>query len=170
MERSVSIDRSRSTGGFLVAPFGTFKSYGGLVAVNPVREVLATASDAELGKTILDLLELSGPIPVHIRDARTHLDATADEQTREIRSRHGLDSQGMTEAVYRRKFLSATVSFRDGQKSLLVMTAPENAQVRVRFEDGAEGLGQAVRKLMSEEPRAAQKAGSGKRSRGRRDR
>ena len=159
MERAVKVQRCRRTGVFVLNPEGTFRGYGGYVGINPYRQLPADASPAELGTLIVELLARSGPTDVPIAEARDHIRESADEETRVIREAHGLDAPRLSTAVLARRFASATVTFRDGQRSWVVQGFDYNSRLRslsgegieptrVSHREGPEALGATVRRVL----------------------
>jgi hypothetical protein len=163
VERAVNIRRCRRTGAFVLNPEGTFRGYGGYVGVNPYRELPADASPAELGALVVELLSLSGPTGIPIAEARGFLRDSADEETRRIRAAHGLDAPRLSTAALARRFASAAVELRHGQRSWRVQgfrydprlrseSGADIEPVRVRHRDGAVALGTVVRGVLGAGP------------------
>lgn len=153
MERIISIRRCRRTGNLLLNPMGTFRGYGGYVAINPYREVIAAAPPETVGQVVIELLGLAGRTNVHISEAKTFLATITNSETAALKRKYGLDKVKGT-ADLARRFAHVEVTFRDGQKSwlvqrfvyqtrkrLLTAVAPP---YRVRHAAGAGALGEAV--------------------------
>src|SRR5262245_38179959 len=143
MDKIVHVLRSKRTGNYILNPSGTFRGYGGYVGINPYVEVPADAAPEQLARSVLELIELSGPTGVDIKQAQRLREETADEETRRIREEYGLNRKGMTTSKLARQFLSADVEQRHGQKSWLVqffsydprwrsLSGAEHKPVRVR--------------------------------------
>jgi len=155
----VNIRRCRRTGAFVLNPEGTFRGYGGYVGVNPYRELPADANPAGLGALVVELLGLSGPTAVPLAQAREFLRDSRDEETRRVRTAYGLDAPRLSTAALARRFASATVTLRVGQRTWRVqrfsydprarsLTGAGVEPVRVSHRDGVTALGEAVRELL----------------------
>jgi hypothetical protein len=158
MDRSVQIMRCRRTGAFLLHPVGTFRGYGAYVGINPYREVLATSSPEELGRTVMVLLELSGPTGIAFADAKHFLETSRDEETIRIRTAYGLNRPKLSTSKLAKRFLHVDVMHKHGQKSWVVQVMQydsrrrslvgEDDLVRVRLGDGLVTLGEVLREMM----------------------
>jgi hypothetical protein len=153
------IRRCRRAGAFVLNPEGTFRGYGGFVGIRPYRELGAAATPAELGTLIVEMLTLSGPTGVSIREAPEFLRRSSDEETQRVRTAHGFDDPGLTGEDLARRFRSATVTQRNGQRSWLLQayrydprrqseSGSDIAPLRVAHRAGVESLGAGVRKVL----------------------
>jgi len=159
MHRSVQVKRCWRSGAFLLNPEGSFRGYGGYVGINPYREVAADASDAALGRAVVEQLARSGPTGVAFAEAGGFLERGRDAETRRLRRRYGLDVNGLNTSRLARRFLQADVEQRHGHKSWVIqpyrydprlrsMSGADETPARVRHAAGVAALGAALREAL----------------------
>ena len=132
---------------------GTFKGYGAYVGVNPYKELPEGVAPNKLGKTVLKLLEQSGPTGYKIDDADKYERATANAETARILKEHFPAGKATTGYVARR-FERCRVRHKDKQKSVSIQTyrfdsakrwdAADEHVRRVNISDGPGALGDAI--------------------------
>jgi hypothetical protein len=158
MERSVKILRCKRTGDFILHPMGTFHGYGGYVGLIPYRVVSRSTSGERLGQLIADLLRLSGPTGVHIKEYEAYVEQAMDDHTRKIKNDYRLDEK-MSTSVYARRFSHGEIVQRAGQKSWVLqpytyasksrtLSGKEHKPSRIKHSEGIAGLGVAVLECM----------------------
>ena len=151
MRRSVFGYRHRKTGMYLFYPMGTFKKYGGYVGINPIRELPAEAPYDEIGATVSELLECSGPTGFSIKEIKDYERATQDADTARIRRTY---FQGASTSKIASKFSEIEITLIDGQKSWQLLSreydsatrcmVPTGQPKRVSRSLGVESLGKAI--------------------------
>ncbi|CAN5594411.1 hypothetical protein BH11PLA2_BH11PLA2_14790 [soil metagenome] len=115
MNNCVRVSKVNQDGCIIVRPLGTFLGFGGIVSINPYRELAADVSPLGLGKTVKELLELSGPTSYHIKDIAKYnneTDSVVASSLRERYFRKVKSAKSMAIAM-----TSVEVSIRKGGKS-----------------------------------------------------
>lgn len=163
MNRAVQVLRCKRTGNFVLNPQGTFLGFGAYVGINPSREVLSNATPGTLGKAIVELMRLSGATGFRVRHHDRYDRSTCDKETRRVKKAYGFVKGKMTTSIMARKFLSALVDHRHGQKSWVVQLFTYSSdrrslvggsnRIRVKHAAGASALEEAVRGIMKLERR-----------------
>jgi hypothetical protein len=123
MDRCVLVHRCKRTGAFLLNPASTRR--GASTAIN-LWEVLADATNESLGRTVIDLLAVSGR-------ADPTADASREEETERLWRRYGMTGSMPTLA---RRFLLGSVEHRHGRKSWVVQVLCYDAGGRVISGEG----------------------------------
>lgn len=151
MEKVVSIARSNSLQSFVLNPMGMFRGYGGLVGINPYRELPPDVDARVLGETVIELLAASVMTGFRIDQMDEYRETTADSVTTQIRARYlsGIRSTKQMARDFRR----TEVSLSSTGKSWTVTgfkfdaktdTFLQRLKRRVLVSEGATLLGQTV--------------------------